>query len=311
MDFLNWFLSVVLHIGTLLFLLIYLPLSLLWKMVAWVFVRAFRKEEDLKGKVVLITGASSGIGEKLAYEYAKRGASMALVARRGKLLNTVAEAARGGGAPDVLVLPADISDADESKRVVMETVAHFGRLDHLVANAGICSGSPFEQITDITAFTKIMDVNFWGSIYPAYYALPHLKASRGKIIVNTSMAARIPVPNTSFYNASKAALMRFYETVRFEFGSEIQITILLPGYVESEMLKGKGLHNDGQVVLNKPGRYVEMGVPVGRAERLAKVVVDRACRGDKYVTWPSWYGPFHIVMSLAPEVVDFFHYLLG
>ncbi|XP_072958462.1 11-beta-hydroxysteroid dehydrogenase-like [Typha angustifolia] len=309
MAFFNFFLSVVTHVAIAVFLVAYLPVSLLFRLFAWVFLRPFKKE-DLRGKVVLITGASSGIGEKIAYEYARRGASLALVARREKALKVVAGNARSYGAPGVLVLPADIADIEQSRRVVDKTVAHFGQLNHLVANAGIWSCCSFEKITNLTAFNQMMDVNFWGAVYPTYYALPHLKASRGNIIVNTSLAGRFPTANMTLYNASKAAVIRFFETLRSEVGSEIKITILIPGYIESEITKGKGLQNDGNVRIDKKARDVHAPpIPVARPEKLAEAAVESACRGDVYVTWPSWYGPLHILMSLAPEVVNYLSHL--
>lgn len=165
--------SVLMHVSAALVVLVYIPLSVPVKLFVWAFVKPFRKE-NLRGKVVLITGASSGIGEELAYQYAKKGACLALLARRKRALEGVAAAARERGAPDVLVLPADVSDADESRRAVEETVAHFGKLNHhLVANAGIWSTCFFDEVTNITAFTKVMDVNFWGSVYPTYYMPCH------------------------------------------------------------------------------------------------------------------------------------------
>nr|CAD1820171.1 unnamed protein product [Ananas comosus var. bracteatus] len=290
MDSLNWCLSVVMHIAIGLVLLIYLPISLV-----------------LRGKVVLITGASSGIGEQLAYQYARRGASLSLVARREQALRAVAKTARDLGAPDVIALPADISSSEEAKRIVNETIAHFGQLNHLVANAGIWSNCSFDEITNITAFTRMMDVNFWGSVYPTYYALPHLKASCGRIIVTTSVAGRVPTARMSFYNASKAAEIRFYETLRSELGKQVQITILIPGYVESELTKGKALQKEGEVRVNEEARDIQIGpFPVGHTEMMAKIAVDSACRGEEYVTWPSWYSPFHMLMCLAPELVNWF-----
>uniref|UniRef100_K4AKN2 Uncharacterized protein n=1 Tax=Setaria italica TaxID=4555 RepID=K4AKN2_SETIT len=208
----------------LLYILLFLPVRLL-SMRA--FVRPLRKE-DLRGKVVLIAGASSGIGEELAYQYAKEGACLALVARRKQALKNVAAAALERGAPDVFVFPADVTDPDQSRRAVEETVAHFGKLDHLVANAGIWSSCFFDQVTNITAFTKLMDVNFWGSVYPTYYALPHLKASSGKLVVSCSAAGTVATSRMAFYNPSWAR-------------RSIGITILTAGYVESEITKGKGM----------------------------------------------------------------------
>ncbi|KAL5665464.1 hypothetical protein ACJX0J_025572, partial [Zea mays] len=191
---------------------------------------------------------------ELAYQYAKKGACLALVARRKQALEGVAAAALERGAPDVLVIPADVSDAEQSRRAVEDTVAHFGKLNHLVANAGVWSSCFFDEVTNITGFNKMMDVNFWGSVYPTYYALPHLKASRGKLVVTSSTAATAPTSRLSLYNATKAAQLRFYETLRSELGSEVGVTILTAGFVESEMTKGKVIQKDGQVAIDLEAR---------------------------------------------------------
>ncbi|RLM58479.1 11-beta-hydroxysteroid dehydrogenase 1B-like [Panicum miliaceum] len=312
----NVFLSCFMHVGLALVLLVYLPAASLCRLLARVFVRPFARGEDLRGKVVLVTGASSGIGEHLVYEYARKGACVALVARTEIALRAVAKTARDLGAPDVLVVPADITKVDEAKRAVEETVAHFGKLNHLVANAGIWSSCFFEEITNITAFHNVIDLNFWGAVYPTYFALPYLKASRGNIVVTSSVAGRVPTARMSFYNASKGAVIRFYETLRAELGSHVRVTILMPGYVVSNLTKGKGLQKDGHVGIDEEARdrrsmhtcvQINVGpLPVGKTESLAAVVVASVRRGDYYVTWPGWYWPFHMVMCAAPELVDWF-----
>ncbi|KAL6899101.1 hypothetical protein ACP4OV_005759 [Aristida adscensionis] len=296
--------SVVMHIAAAMIIFIYVPLSIPVKLFIWAFVKPFRKE-DLRGKVVLITGSSSGIGEELAYQYAKHGACLSLVARRKQALEGVAAAARERGAPDVLVLPADVSDPDQSRRAVEDTVAHFGKLNHLVANAGVWSSCFFDEITNITAFTKMMDVNFWGSVYPTYYALPHLKASKGKLIVSSSTAGTVATSRMSFYNATKAAQLRFYETLRAELGSEVGVTILTPGFVESEMTKGKVILKDGEVTVDEEARDAQIGAfPVGRVETLCEVALDAVRRGGWYVTWPSLFRPAMLIAVLAPEIMN-------
>ncbi|PKU68617.1 11-beta-hydroxysteroid dehydrogenase-like 4B [Dendrobium catenatum] len=133
MDIFNGFLSVIMHVLIAVFLLIYLPVSWIWRLIIFVFFKPFYKE-DVGGKVILITGASSGIGEvsqsrgkgpELAYQYATKGASLVLVARREQALKEVAIAALGKGSPDVLVIKADISIQSECKRVIEEAIAHF------------------------------------------------------------------------------------------------------------------------------------------------------------------------------------------
>ncbi|XP_021758423.1 11-beta-hydroxysteroid dehydrogenase 1B-like [Chenopodium quinoa] len=207
--------------------------------------------ENVSGKVVLITGASSGIGEHLAYEYARRGAKLALVARRRQRLQDVAETSRYLGAPDVLVISADVTKVGESKHFINETVNHFGGLDHLLNNAGISTMSMLEEFPDITNVAPVMETNFWGSVYSTHFAIPHLKASRGKIIVTASSGAWLPVPRMAFYSASKAAVLSFFETLRVELGGDIGITIVTPGLTESELTKGKILSKDGKMVLDQ------------------------------------------------------------
>lgn len=310
MDLYLMFHSVLMHVAAALVVLVYIPLSMPVKLFLWAFVKPLRREQ-LRGKVVLITGASSGIGEELAYQYASKGASLALVARRKQALKSVAAAARERGAPDVLVLDADVSDAGQSRRAVEETIAHYGKLNHLVANAGIWSTCPFDEITNITAFTTIMDVNFWGAVYPTYYALPHLKASRGKLVVCSSAAGTVATSRMSFYNASKAAVLRFYETLRAELGSEVGVTILTHGYVESEMTMGKAVQKDGVLVVDQEARDVQIGVfPVGGVGAMCRVAMDGIRRGDRYVTWPSVYRPLQLVACLAPEIVSWLSYAM-
>ncbi|KAG8070782.1 hypothetical protein GUJ93_ZPchr0006g42855 [Zizania palustris] len=302
--------SVVMHAIAALVMVVYIPLSIPVKLFLWALVKPFRRE-DLTGKVVLITGASSGIGEELAYQYAAKGACLALVARRKKALEGVADGARERGSPDVLVLPADVSDADQSRRVVEAAVEHFGKLNHLVANAGIWSSCRFDEVTNITAFTKMMDVNFWGSVYPTYYALPHLKASRGKLVVSCSSAGIVATSRMTFYNATKAAQLMFYETLRGELGSEVGVTVLTPGYVDSEITKGKGLQKGGEVAVNEEARDEQVGVfPVGRVEELCEIALEGIRRGDGYVTWPTLFRPLQLIACIAPEVLQRLSYAL-
>ncbi|KAK4734896.1 hypothetical protein R3W88_009157 [Solanum pinnatisectum] len=212
--------------------------------------------EDVAGKVVVITGASSGIGEHLAYEYARRGACLTIAARREKSLLEVAERAFDLGASDVLVVPADVSNVDDCRRIVDRTISHFGRLDHLVNNAGVTAVALFEEIEDFTNFRSIMDINFWGSIYMTKFAIPYLRRSEGRIIVLSSAASWIPAPRMSLYAASKAAMTLFFEALRIEFGRDIKLTLVTPGYVESEMTQGKFIDKTGKVDVDPQMRDV-------------------------------------------------------
>ncbi|KAF5204862.1 11-beta-hydroxysteroid dehydrogenase [Thalictrum thalictroides] len=290
----------------LIFMLVILPPYLLYKFVNTI-IRRFTVE-DLTGKVVLITGASSGIGEHLAYEYAKKGALLALVARREKRLEQVAEKARQFGSPGVIIVCADVSKSDDCKRFVQKTVNHFGRLDHLVNNAGIISGFYFEESTDITNTNYLMDVNFWGSVYPTQFALPHLKKSKGKILVIGSAAAWLYGPFISIYGASKAALENFYETLRVELGSSVKITIASLGFIESEMTQGKHLAVDGTVRVDKEKIQAMIGLfPVKSARECAKNILNGVCRETRCVKDPSWCRFLYVCKFFIPEVIEWLY----
>nr|XP_043617752.1 11-beta-hydroxysteroid dehydrogenase A-like [Erigeron canadensis] len=303
MDLVNGFLNLVAPPFTFFTMLLFLP--------PWIFFRfchGFLRtvfSEDLSGKVVLITGASSGIGEHVAYEYASKGARLALAARREDRLQVVADRCRQIGCHDVIVIQADVSEARDCKRMVDQTLHHFHRLDHLVNNAGISQVCMLEDAQDITNLRPVMDINFWGSVYTTKFAIPHLRDSGGRIIVLSSSASWIPLPRMSIYNASKAALMQFYETLRVEFGSDIKITIVTPGFIESELTQGKFLSHEGKMVVDYDARDMQVNLqPVGKVVTCAKEIVKRAMRGDRYVTEPGWMNITYVWRVLWPEAVE-------
>ncbi|OMO49594.1 Short-chain dehydrogenase/reductase SDR [Corchorus olitorius] len=269
--------------------------------------------ENVAGKVVIITGASSGIGEYLAYEYGRRGARLALTARREKSLHEVADRARDLGSPEVITIRADVSKIDDCRRLVDDTVNHFGRLDHLVNNAGMTSVVMFEEAPpDMTNFRAVMETNFWGSVYTTRFAIPHLRNSGGKIIVMSSASSWMTEPRTSVYNASKAAMSAFFDSLRVEFGSDIGITIATPGYIESELTTGKFLQREGQLEVQQDLRDTQVSLmPVGSVSGCARAIVNGACRGDRYVTQPSWFSVTYLWKMFFPEVIEWSYRLFS
>ncbi|CAN8253459.1 unnamed protein product [Cochlearia groenlandica] len=261
--------------------------------------------ENVAGKVVVITGAASGIGEALAYEYGKKGAYLVLVDIRDEPVFHVAALAEIYGSPEVIPMVADVSKLQDCEGFIRATVLHFGRLDHLVTNAGVAPVYLFEEIDDISKASPAMDVNFWGSVYCTYFATPYLKTSRGRIVVIASGCGYIASPRLSFYCASKAAVIAFYETLRAEFGSEIGVTIISPGVIESELSRGKFMTKDGEVVVNKELRDVQINIlPIESAERCAKAIMRSVCRGDRYLLEPSWIGSVILLKVFCSEVTD-------
>jgi short-subunit dehydrogenase len=183
--------------------------------------------------VTLITGASSGIGEALAYELARGGGWVVLAARRLDSLQAVAAEceALGGRA---LPLACDVAERADCQRAVAETVAHFGRLDTLINNAGISMWARFDSLPDGALMEQLMRVNYLGAVEMTAAALPHLKRSSGRVTCISSMASQIIAPGNSGYAASKAALDSFAEALRAELlGSGVSVTLFNLGFVET------------------------------------------------------------------------------
>ncbi|XP_022923933.1 11-beta-hydroxysteroid dehydrogenase 1B-like [Cucurbita moschata] len=310
MNILHTFLNLVAPPFTFISLFLLLPPYQAFK--SFLSLIGFLFTENVDGKVVLITGASSGIGEHLAYEYAKRGACLVLVARRENLLEEVADIARYYGSPDVITIRADVSKFEDCRRVMNETMNRFGRLDHLVNNAAITHLVMFEDIADIAAFRQIMDINYWGAVYLTHMAIPYLRYSRGKIVALSAPPAWMPAPRMSIYNSSKAAIKTMFETLRVELAPEIGVTIVTPGFVESELTKGKALNAQGKMELRQDMRDALIGlVPVETAEACAKAVVKGICRGQRYVTEPSWYDVLYYWKAFCPEIVEWCYRILA
>ncbi|XP_027340359.1 11-beta-hydroxysteroid dehydrogenase-like 4A [Abrus precatorius] len=270
----------------------FMPPLLLFKLL--MYVKNLVHTENMARKVVLITGAASGIGEQLAYEYARRGAMLSLVDIRKDNLVAVADKVRSLGSPEAIIIGADVSKVQDCKRFVHETVNYFGRLDHLVNNAGI--GNSLARLEDWREgfeLFPIMDVNFWGAVYGTLYAIPHLKMSKGRIIVVASGCGWFPLPRMSIYNASKAAVISFFETLRIEIGRSIGVTIATPGLVKTDLAL-RAIKNESTL-----GR-----IPLESASECAKGIVESACRGDRYVTNPSWFKVMFPWKVLYPQVVD-------
>ncbi|GKC73863.1 11-beta-hydroxysteroid dehydrogenase-like protein 2, partial [Tanacetum coccineum] len=250
--------------------------------------------ENLAGKVVIITGASSGIGEHLAYEYAKHGACLALVARRKELLVAVAEKAEELGSPKAIVIKADVSSLGDCKTIVDETIKHFGKLDCLINNAGIAIVGLFEEQKFLTDHISTMDVNFWGSVNVTHFALPHLRKSKGRIVVIGSCGGWFCTPKVSVYNASKVAQQSFFETLRIEVAPDIGITMVTPGIISTPLAERDCFLY--QTSLDK--------MPLQSAEGCAKAIVNSARRGDEYLTEPQWMHATFLWVMLLPEVMN-------
>lgn len=197
-----------------------------------------------KDNVVIITGASSGIGEELAYRLAQQGACLSLAARNADKLEGVAAKCREYGGK-AIAIPTDVADPSQCKNLIDRTVEEFGRLDTLVNNAGITMWAKFEDIDDFSYLEKIMQVNYFGSVYCTHYALPHLKQSKGRLVGVSSLTGKTGVPTRSGYAASKHAMAGFFDTLRIELSDYgISVTMIYPGFVATDV-RNRAFDADG------------------------------------------------------------------
>jgi short-subunit dehydrogenase len=186
---------------------------------------------SLQNNVTIITGASTGIGEELAYQLAKQGAQLVLTARRVDELNRVAEKVRALGAK-VITVAADVANSGECRKIIEATIAEFGRIDTLVCNAGMTMWAKFADIDDVSVLERIMQVNYMGAVYCTHHALPYLMKTKGRIIGIASLTGLVGVPTRTGYAASKHAMRGFFDSLRIELAdSGVTVTMVYPGFV--------------------------------------------------------------------------------
>ncbi|KAG6401880.1 hypothetical protein SASPL_138748 [Salvia splendens] len=268
--------------------------------------------ENVAGKVVVVAGASSGIGEHIAYEYAKRGAFLVIGARRENALSEVAERAFMLGSPRAMPITINVSDDQECQRLIEEAINQFGRLDHLVVSAGVTPVSLFEDTFEVDNFSQAMvRYKLLGCGVCDLLWCTLLEDDEGEDGGDCFFHKLAQCAEAEFLQcrASKAVVVSFLETVRVEVAPDIGITIVTPGLTESEVTKGKFLNQEGKMVVDQDMRYVVMSaVPVETVGRCAEAVVKSACHGDSYLTWPTWMGATFFVKALCPEAVDWFNH---
>jgi NAD(P)-dependent dehydrogenase (short-subunit alcohol dehydrogenase family) len=252
-------------------------------------------------KVVLVTGASSGIGAELARQFAAEGARVVLAARDVVRLEEVAVECRVVGG-DAFVVPIDVSIESSCKDAIEKAVAHYGSLDILVNNAGLRSHGRFDEITDLSIFDTIMRVNFLGSVWCTAYALPHLKKSRGQIVAIASLQSWTGVPTRSAYCASKHAMMGFFDSIRVELADAgVSVTVIYPSFVYSHD-NARVISADGKVVGDRAVK--RMPGDAMSAEECARLTLNAVAKRKRHVlmTWRAKVG--RVLKLISPSLVD-------
>jgi short-subunit dehydrogenase len=196
-----------------------------------------------KGRKVLITGASSGIGEGLALAVAKKGAVLGLLARREDLLRELAaKCEKAGGV--ARAYPADVTDPSAVEEAFQQFIHEFSTVDILIANAGIGGNSESVRSYHPESVKQVVDVNLNGAVNAVYAVLPRmLEQGHGQLVAISSLAGFRGLPKSAAYSASKAALTTFFESVRLDVKDKgIDVTIIQPGFIKTPLTAGRHNH---------------------------------------------------------------------
>lgn len=258
----------------------------------------YRAMKTLKDKTIVITGASSGIGEAMARVYAAQGARVVLGARNAQRLEElVAEIRTAGG--QAAWCAVDVTVPEQCKALIDTAVGTFGGIDVLICNAGISMRALFDDV-DLSVLHRLMDVNFWGTVNCCKYALPYIQASHGSIVGISSVAGLHGLPGRTGYSASKYAMTGFLETLRIEnLKKGLHVMVACPGFTASNV-RFSALTADGSQQGETPRNEAKMMTP----EEVARIVA-RGIRRRKRLCLMEIEGrATHFVKKFAPAFLD-------
>lgn len=220
----------------------------------------------MKNKVVIITGASSGIGQALAFEFGNQGAKIVITGRNEENLLKTKEALQRANI-EVTAIVCDSSSEEQTNSMILQTVKTYGQIDLLINNAGISMRSMFEKV-NLNVLKQVMDINFWGTVYACHAALPYLKQTKGGIIGISSIAGYRGLPVRTGYSASKFAMNGFLEALRTELlDTGVHVLTACPGFTASN-IRNASLVGDG----SKAGNSMREEGKMMSAEEVAYLI---------------------------------------
>ncbi|MFL5345864.1 MAG: SDR family oxidoreductase [Hyalangium sp.] len=255
---------------------------------------------SMQGKTVVITGASAGIGEELAVVLASRGANLVLAARSEEALAQVKQRCEQAGGK-ALSVATDVADPEACRRMVERGVEAFGGIDCLVNNAGITMWARLDEVTDLSIYERLMRVNYLGSVYCSYHALPHLKARKGLLVAISSLTGKTGVPTRSAYAASKHAMQGFFDSVRVELrGTGVDVLVVSPGFVATE-IRARAVGPDGKPVQKSKRNEMKNTMDV---QTCVAQIVRAMDRRDRELVMTAQGKVAQFLKLVAPGVVD-------
>lgn len=252
--------------------------------------------KDFKNKVVIVTGASSGIGEAMAREFAAQGARVVLGARSVQKLQLIAGDIRSRGG-QAAYCGVDVTDVGECRELIDTAVREFGGIDVLVCNAGLSMRAIFDDV-DLEVLHRLMDVNFWGTVNCCKFALPYLQQSHGSIVGISSVAGLHGLPGRTGYSASKYAMTGFLETLRIEnLKKGLHVMIACPGFTASNV-RFSALTADGTQQGATPRDEAKMMTP----EEVARIVARGIQKRKRLCLMENEGRATHFVKKFAPRL---------
>jgi short-subunit dehydrogenase len=258
------------------------------------------KSDAFHDHVVIVTGASAGIGKSLALILASRCAEVVIAARRAERLEKIAEARRTF-CGEVLIVPTDISDEMQCKALIDKTIVAYGRLDMLINNAGLAASALFDEFPDLQLFKHTVNVNFYGAVYCTYYALAYLKKTHGRVVAISSLGGKAAILYNTPYCSSKYALQGFYDSLRMEvYQSGVSCTVVCPWWVVTEFHESQ-LNKDGVPRGSRGRAYYTKNMMT--ADQCAQIVLNAAYKRRREVLM----GPGALAVwlkVLAPGFLD-------
>ncbi len=256
----------------------------------------------MQGKIVVITGASSGIGKALAYEFSSQGNKVMLAARSGeKLQNITKDIQKSGGEAAFCI--TDVTNENDCRNLIFNTIKTFGGIDVLINNAGISMRALFKDLK-IDVLKTVMQVNFWGAVYCTKYALPYVLKSKGSVVTISSIAGLTGLPARTGYSASKFALRGFMETLRVEnLKTGLHVLNVYPGFTASN-IRNTALTAEGLQQGESPRNEEKMMTSETVAHRIYKAVVKR--KADIVLTTEGKLTNF--IKKFSPRLLDIIVY---
>jgi short-subunit dehydrogenase len=255
-----------------------------------------------KDKVVIVTGASSGIGEAIAREFARNGSKVVLAARSESKLSEIAKEMIVENC-NVIFVKTDVSIEEDCRQLIEKTIQNFGCIDVLINNAGLSMRASFLDV-HLKVLHQLMDVNFWGTVYCTKYSLPYLIERKGSLVGVSSVAGFHGLPGRTGYSASKFAIHGFLETIRIEnLRKGLHVMIIAPGFTSTEIRK-HALLADGSEQGESPLDEHKLMSPEYVAKWVLKGI--RKKKRNKLLTWDGRLTA--LFQRIVPEFVDWVYY---